>query len=170
MRGKARWRPVDPTAKVDNPAGVQAMCLAVGVEAVCGGCPSNVFLGVQQMCLRGSRTWHFLRDALDSLPRNAGADCLNGAVLALRPQRPAGGAAGPGLPESCANHASAKAWPLGRGGHRGDAYLLLPVCSGGPACAAQPATSSPTPSRAFAGSAAFQAASKRAGKDAAMAG
>ena len=34
------------------------------------------------MCLRVSRTSLFLRNALDSLPRKAGDDCLEGALLA----------------------------------------------------------------------------------------
>ena len=102
----------------------------------------------------------------------------------LRPQRDAGGAAGLGLPGSQNDKASTQNWWIGwsRTSRRPSPSITrhglatgtgrAPTCSSAWAkrSATTPAwcASSPTPSCAFPGSAAFQAASRRAHKDASV--
>jgi len=74
---------------------------------------------------------HFLRNALDHLPRKADDDCLQelrrlpaGAALAVRPARSEGGAAGPGRLAEALGGALPQAHRLGGDPHRRDPDLL----------------------------------------------
>ena len=67
---------------------------------------------------------HFLRNALDYLPRTADDDCRQELPLALRPPRPRGGPAGPAGVAPAAGPALSAAHRIRRDPHRRDAHLL----------------------------------------------
>ena len=70
---------------------------------------------------------HFLRNALDYLPRKADDDCRQGTALALRPAQPQRGRAGPAGVAHALGHALSEAHRLGRSAHRRDLELLQPA-------------------------------------------
>ena len=67
---------------------------------------------------------HFLRNALDHLPRKADDDCLQGAALALRPPLGRRGPRRPRRLDRQMGRALSEARRMGRGNDRGDAHLL----------------------------------------------